>query len=105
MMDQLTNKYARGFGISLIIMMLFNAVLTVMKESYAPLIKGMAAISGHHWITHGIIVVVLFFILGFVFSGAFSKETSGPSARGITIWTIVGSLVGVILIGGFYLIG
>jgi hypothetical protein len=70
-----------------------------------PLIKGMAAISGHHWITHGIIVVVLFFILGFVFSGAYSIETSGPSARGITIWTIVASLVGVILIGGFYLIG
>jgi hypothetical protein len=104
-MDQLTNKYTRGFGISLIVMMLVNAVLTVTKESYEPIIKGMAAISGHHWITHGIIVVLLFFILGFVFSSGQSGETSWPSARGITVGTIASAIIGVILIGGFYLIG
>jgi uncharacterized membrane protein (DUF485 family) len=103
-MDQLASKYARGFGISLIIMMLFNAVLTVAKESYEPFIKGMAAISGHHWITHGIIVVVLFFILGFVFSGTHSEKSS-CSARSISIGTIVSAAIGAILIGGFYLIG
>ena len=103
-MDQLTSRYARGFGISLVIVTLFNAVLTVMKESYAPLIKGMAAISGHHWITHGIIVVVLFFILGFVFSGTHSEKSS-CSARSISIGTIVSAAIGAILIGGFYLIG
>jgi protein-S-isoprenylcysteine O-methyltransferase Ste14 len=104
MMDQLTNKYARGFGISLIIMMLFNAVLTVTKEAYEPLIKGMAAISGHHWITHGIIVVVLFFILGFVFSGAQTEKSSWASARRVTICAILSAAIGAILIGGFYLI-
>jgi len=104
-MDQLTNRYARGFGISLIVTMLFNAVLTVIKESYEPIIKGMAAISGHHWMTHGIIVVLLFFILGFVFSSGHSGETSWPSARGITVGTIVSAIIGLILIGGFYLIG
>ena len=103
-MDQMTNKYAQGFGISLIIMMLFNAVLTVVKESYEPLIKGMAAISGHHWITHGTIVVVLFFILGLVFSGTRSEETS-CNARRITVGTIVSAAIGAILISGFYLIG
>ena len=104
-MDQLTNKYARGFGISLIVMMLFNAVLTVIKESFAPLMKGMAATTGHHWITHGIIVVVLFFVLGFVFSGAQSEKSSWPSARGIFVGTIASAAIGCILIGGFYLIG
>jgi hypothetical protein len=103
MMDQLTSKYTRGFGLSLIIMMLFNAVLTIAKESFAPLLKGMAAITGHHWITHGIIVIVLFFVLGFIFSGAQSEGNSSPSARGITVWTIVSAVIGLILIGGFYL--
>ena len=105
MMDQLTSKYARGFGLSLIIMLLFNAVLTITKESFEPIMKGMAAISGHHWITHGIIVVVLFFVLGFVFSGAQSEKSSWPSARGISVGTIVSAAIGFILIGGFYLIG
>jgi hypothetical protein len=104
MMDQLANKYTRGFGISLIIMMLFNAVLTVTKESFEPLLKGMAAITGHHWITHGIIVVILFFILGFIFSGAQSEESSWPNARAMSIGTIVSAAIGAILIGGFYLI-
>jgi hypothetical protein len=103
-MDQLTNKYTRGFGISLITVMLVNAVLTVIKESYEPILKGMAAICGHHWITHGIIVVLLFFILGFLFSSGQSGETSWPSAKGVTIGTIVSTIIGVILIGGFYLI-
>lgn len=104
-MDQLVNKYTRGFGVSLIVVMLGNAVLTVIKESYQPIIKGMAGIAGHHWITHGVIVVLLFFILGFVFSSGQSGGTSGPSARGITVGTIVSTIIGLILIGGFYLIG
>jgi len=103
-MDQLTNKYTRGFGVSLITVMLVNAVLTVVKESYEPIIKGMAAISGHHWITHGIVVILLFFILGFLFSSGQSGETSWPGARGVTIGTIVSAIIGGILIGGFYLI-
>ena len=103
-MDQLTNKYTKGFGISLIVVMLVNAVLTVVKESYGPIIKGMAAISGHHWITHGIIVVVLFFILGFAFSSGQSKEPSWPSARGMALGTIVSTILGLLLIVGFYLI-
>ena len=103
MMEQLTNKYARGFGLSLVIMMLFNAVLTIIKESFDPLLKGMAAISGHHWITHGIVVVVLFFILGWVLSGVQADKISWSSARGITVGTVLSAVIGLILIGGFYL--
>src|SRR5512139_2892933 len=103
-MDQLMNKYTRGFGVSLIVVMLVNAVLTLVKESYAPIIKGMATISGHHWITHGIVVILLFFILGSLFSSGQSGETSWPSAKGITVGTIVSSIIGLILIVGFYLI-
>jgi len=31
-------------------------------------------------------------------------KTSWPTARGVTIGTIVSAIIGVILIGGFYLI-
>ncbi len=103
-MDQVMNKYTRGFGISLIVVILVNALLTVVKESFEPLMKGMAALSGHHWITHGIVVILLFFILGFVFSSGQPGETSWPSARGITVGTIVSAIIGLILIAGFYLI-
>ncbi len=61
-----------GFGIASAITIVINALLTIVKEMYPPLLAFMKSVSilgvKHHWLLHGLIIVLLFFILGWVFS-------------------------------------
>jgi hypothetical protein len=103
MAEQTMERYTSGFGLSLIIMLLFNALLVVVKETTG-LMKVMAAATGHHWTTHGIVVVALFFILGFIFSGMQPQEKPWLDARGVMKGTIIATIIGYVIIVGFYLI-
>jgi hypothetical protein len=55
---------------------------------------------GHHWTTHGIFVIVLFIVLGYIFSKADlnkkidTDKTSGP--------VIAGMVLGGLIIVGFF---
>jgi hypothetical protein len=55
-----------AFSASAAITSLFNAVLTIVKDTSEPLHDFMAKLTGHHWITHGVVVIAVFLILGFV---------------------------------------
>jgi hypothetical protein len=99
MAEQTMERYISGFGLSLIIMLIFNALLVVVKETTG-LLKVMAGMTGHHWTTHGIVIVVLFLVLGFIFSG---KQPS-LNARGVMKGTIATTIIGYVIIVGFYLI-
>jgi hypothetical protein len=57
-----------AFGLSASVVILFNTLLAIAKEVYHPLNIFMGNLSGNHWATHGILDVLLFFILGLVFS-------------------------------------
>lgn len=59
---------AAGFTLAAIVATIFNTVLTIIKEEYHPLNVYMKSLTGHHWITHGIAVVAVFLVLGFLFS-------------------------------------
>lgn len=59
---------AAGFTLAAIVTVIFNTVLTIIKEEYRPLIAYMKSLTGHHWITHGLAVVIVFLVLGFLFS-------------------------------------
>jgi len=58
------SRASAAFGWAAAITILFNSVLASAKDYYPPLNKAMAALTGHHWITHGLADVVLFFGLG-----------------------------------------
>ena len=62
------DKLSVGFGVSFFVASLFNALLIITKETYAPLKDWMKSLSGHHWTTHGIFVIALFIVLGFILS-------------------------------------
>lgn len=66
------DKNTIGFGLASIIVIIFNTILTIIKESYPPLLTFMKSISilgvKHHWLIHGLMILILFFILGWYFS-------------------------------------
>jgi hypothetical protein len=55
---------ATAFGISAAVAILFNTLLAWVKDAYDPLNTFMAHIGGHHWTTHGLTDLVVFFGLG-----------------------------------------
>ena len=56
---------AAGFAYAVIVTVLFNTMLALTKDAYAPLNGFMARLTGHHWITHAIFDLVVFFAVGF----------------------------------------
>lgn len=104
MAEQSMEKYTSRFGLSLIIMLLFNSFLVIIKESFGSLMKGMAALTGHHWTTHGIVVVVMFVVLGLIFSNAQPQGKPWLDAKGVMKGVIIAVIIGYLLIVGFYLI-
>ena len=101
-MTTISDKVTIGFGLSAAVVSIFNTLLVIFKELTPPFKSGMASAMGHHWTTHGVIVIGLFVLLGFVFSGIVKPESWGADKLGMTI------LWSVILAGGalaaFYLI-
>ena len=97
--NQPLDKLSVGFGVSFLITSIFNGLLVVAKETYAPLINWMKSLSGHHWITHGIFVIVLFIILGYTLSMTdLGKKIDANKISGIVI---AGTVLGGLIIAGF----
>lgn len=53
-----------GFGISASAAIVFNTLLVWAKETIPSLFTWMKALTSHHWITHGLLVVAVFIVLG-----------------------------------------
>lgn len=94
-------KYAAGFGLSLVITTLLNAIILVIKETNASVMSAMKSALGHHWTTHGVLVLIVFVVLGFIFSGMKleNKLDSGKMLKYI-MWAVI---ISVIIIAGFFL--
>ena len=75
-------KYTAGFGLSLIVTSLLNAVILLIKETNDSVMSAMRAALGHHWTTHGAIVIIVFVVLGFI---------------------ILATIIGGIIVAGFFL--
>jgi len=87
---------ASGFGISYAITSILNALLVIWKESSEAVHDGLAAITGHHWVTHGLLDLIIFLVLGFVLS-----------RRGITMSgnALVTTIVGATVVSGLIIAG
>ncbi len=98
--NQGMDKLSIDFSVSFFIASLFNALLIITKETYAPLKSWMKALSGHHWTTHGIFVIVLFIVLGYVFSK--TNLNKKIDAAKTPLYIIAGTIVGGVVIVGFF---
>lgn len=99
------SKNAAAYGLSFAIAAIVNAILVIAKESSHAVMSGMKRITGHHWTTHSLIVLVLFVVLGWIFSRANGGKGLCMSARAITRIIAAGAILGFLIIAGFYLIG
>jgi hypothetical protein len=94
-------KYSAGFGLSLIITILLNPIILLCKELNASVMSALKSALGHHWTTHGAILIVVFFILGFIFSGMkLGTKLDSQKMMKYIIWAVI---ISGFIIAGFFL--
>ena len=99
------SKRSIGFGLALAIACIVNAIIVVVKEKSDAVMNGMKKVTGHHWTTHSLIVLVLFLVGGgalMMVKGGRGVEMSAGRLVGIVTSAVV---VAVLIIVGFYLFG
>jgi hypothetical protein len=96
--DTISAKVA-GYGVSYAITSIMSALIVVLKEANPGVHDFLASITGHHWVTHSLLDVIVFVVLGAVLSRSAGMRMSGNSI--ITI--VVGATVisGLIITGYF----
>lgn len=81
-----------GFGLSFAVVSVLNGLLVIAKEMNPGLKGWMADFLGHHWVTHGVLVIGTFLVLGWLFSRIRFDETwhGGKMAVLIVAGTVIG---------------
>lgn len=104
MNDNRLGKLTRSFGVSFAVTSILSALLVIMKESNEEtVLEWMKSATGHHWVTHGVLDIILFIVLGWLFSKMNSGNGVDISDNGL-VFVIVGSIVlSWLMIAGFYL--
>jgi lipoprotein signal peptidase len=97
-------KYTRSFGLSFAITSVLSALLVILKElNEDTVLAWMKAATGHHWVTHGVLNLIVFVVLGWALSRPNRGQGVKISANGL-VMSIVGAVViSGLLIMGFYL--
>jgi len=99
------SKYTVAFGASLAITSILSALLVVVKElNENSVLAWMKGLTSHHWITHGLFMVIAFFAIGW----GLAKLNNGDGLRMTPdrlVWVITsGVVIGGLIISGFYLV-
>lgn len=102
MTNNTLEKTTIGFGLAAAVVSILNVLLLIVKETTPPLKKSMEAALGHHWTTHGVIVIGLFLVLGFILAGTVKPASWSAGRLGNMIFGSV--LFGAAAIGLFYLL-
>jgi hypothetical protein len=87
-----------GFGLSFALTSILSALLVVWKESSERVHDGLAALTGHHWVTHSLLDVIVFFLLGFVLVRVVADTR-------MTANTLITAIVGATVISGLIIAG
>lgn len=99
------SKYTISFGLSMALASVANGLLVVAKEKIPAVLAGMQKFSGHHWITHSVLILGLFALGGWLFA-QFGGGQGIRLAAGRLIGVLVaGVATGSLIILGFYLLG
>ncbi len=94
------SKRSVSFGLSLAIASIVNAIIVCVKEKNETVMNGMKKLTGHHWITHTVIVLAVFALFGVIFS-----RMNGGQGRKITIGWLVRTVIGGVAVAGLIIVG
>jgi cytochrome c oxidase assembly factor CtaG len=78
--------------------------LVIVKEKSNGVEDWMQKMTGHHWITHVVIILLLFAVFGWCFARTNSGQGPKMPVNRLTNIVISGVVAGVLIIIGFYLI-
>jgi len=97
-------KYGSSFGLSFAITSLFSALLVVLKEtSQHTVLAWMKAVTPHHWITHTLLDLILFVVLGLALAKANKGQGIKISPNRLNNMIVGAFVISGIIIAGFYL--
>lgn len=82
-----------GFGVSYAITSILSALLVVLKESSEAVHDGLAAVTGHHWVTHGLLDLIVFVVLGYLLSRRDMQMTGKTLITTVVSATVVSGLI------------
>jgi uncharacterized Tic20 family protein len=99
------SKPAISFGLSLALASVVNGLLVVTKEKIPAVMAGMQKLTGHHWVTHALVVLGVFALFGWIFARANGGQGFKPTADRLIGTLVAGVATGSLIILGFYLIG
>jgi len=105
MEDTGVSKYTISFGLAVAVASLANGLLVVAKEKIPAVLAGMQKLTGHHWVSHGVIILGLFAVLGWLFAQANGGQGIKLSVSRLVVTLVAGVAAGGGIILGFYLIG
>ncbi|MDO8561355.1 MAG: hypothetical protein Q7S05_00835 [bacterium] len=95
------NQYTAGYSVAGIVAIILNTLLTWAKESYPPLLAAMKSIA-HHWVVHGTVIMLAFFVLGYIFSKqSFARGMNGVK---LAIWLSISTVVAGVGLVGYFLV-
>jgi uncharacterized membrane protein SirB2 len=87
-------RTSAGFAMAAAVTILFSTVLACVKDAYKPLNNFMNTEAWHNWIAHGLIDVILFILLGMIFSKSGVAERIAPHR-------LISFLVAAVIVAGF----
>jgi len=102
-MEKTLGKYTAGFGLAAAVTIIFTSLLVIIKETNKGLKDALAALLGHHWTTHGLITVLVLVILGLWLSRLSIEGSWGINARKLAAILLAATMLGGLIISGFYL--
>jgi uncharacterized membrane protein SirB2 len=97
-------KYTRSFGLSFAITSVISALLVILKElNEESILAWMKAATGHHWVTHGVVNLIVFIVLGWALSRPNRGQGVKISANVLAMYIVGAVVISGLLIMGFYL--
>lgn len=94
-------RYAAAFAVSTGITSVLSALLVILKErNEDTVLEWMKAATGHHWVTHGLIDLILFVVIGLVIARMSPQLENRPVA--VAGWLVGGVAVGAAIVAAFF---
>jgi uncharacterized membrane protein SirB2 len=98
-MDNKRNKRIYSFAAAAIAAIIFVVIATILGELYKPFKDWLKETFYHHWMGKGIIMILIFYLFGFIGFRASEDEDKMISILRILFWT---AIIGALAISGFY---
>ena len=70
----------------------FVVIITAAAELSAPVKSLLAGLTGHHWTAKGIISLIIFFVVAFVFAQKEDPDDITGLVRGVLISAVLGAI-------------